>query len=292
MLMKKSVYIAILLTCVLTSAAISCAFAQTGSLLGVKPGDNFTYTFEVFWSSTDPNAIAPQEFSNMNQTLLIHMNVTDVGPTMASLNITTTLRGGTVTSEQGYVEVSRGGFVGAPLFIIGANLTAGGQVYPQSDPAAVAVGQAATPFTINETVNKVYLGTARPVNHYTESSANATSGDQEQKDLYYDQATGVLLEMTLGYTSTVSGESDSEHWKINQFNNAEVPSDGTDNGGSDGTTSNGALPSWLVPVVIAVVAVVVVVLIAAVMLRRRKKPEVQPSAPAQTPPSAPPGYEI
>lgn len=291
MLMKKSVYITILLACVLTSAAISGALAQTGSLLGVKPGDNFTYTFEVFWSSTDPNAIAPQEFSDMNQTLLIHMNVTDVGETMASLNITTTLRGGTVTSAPGYVEVSRGGFVGAPLFIIGANLTAGDQAYPQSDPAAVAVGQAATPFTINETVARTYLGTARPVNHYTESSTNATTGDQEQKDLYYDQATGVLLEMTLGYTSATSGESDSEHWKINQFNNAEVPSDGTDNDGTDGTTSN-ALPSWLVPVVIAVVAVVVIVLIVAIVIRRRGKPDVQTTAPAQTSPSAPSGYEI
>ena len=77
--MKKSIFIGILLACIIASAAIYGAWAQGESLLGVSAGDNFTYSFVVSWSSTDPNVVVPQEFSNMNQTLSIHFNVTDVG---------------------------------------------------------------------------------------------------------------------------------------------------------------------------------------------------------------------
>lgn len=284
--MKNSALFGILLISMIASAAVYSVWAQSEVLLGVKEGDNFTYSFVVNWSSTDPNAIVPQQFADMNRTLSIHMNVTSTGGTMANLDITTTMRDGTQTSEPGYVEVSRGGYVGAPLFIIGANLTAGNQVYPLSEPAAVAAGHSAMPFTINETITRTYLGTSKTVNHYTESSTNATTGDTEQKDAYYDQTTGVLMEMKLQFSSSSSGETDSEQWKITQFNNAVGPSDGTNNNGTDGTNSN-ALLSWLIPVVVAVVAVIVIVLIVVVMLRRRGKPKAQPSETTQTQPSTP-----
>jgi hypothetical protein len=288
--MKNSTLIGILLISIIASGAVYSVWAQNEVLLGVKEGDNFTYSFVVTWSSTDPNAIVPQQFADMNRTLSIHMNVTSTGGTMANLNITTTLRDGTQTTEPGYVEVARGGYVGAPLFLIGANLTAGNQVYPFSEPAAVAAGHSAMPFTINETITRTYLGASKTVNHYTESSTNATTNDTEQKDAYYDQATGVLMEMKLQFTSSSSGETDSEQWKITQFNNAVVPSDGTNNDGTGGTTDT--LPSWLIPVVIVVVAVVVIVLIVAVMLRRRGKPKAQTSETAQTQPSNPSTYDI
>src|SRR3990170_2293642 len=83
--MKNKVFIAMLLVCALTSAAVYGALAQGESLLGVKAGDNFTYSFEVYWSSTNPSKIVPQEFSNMNQTLSIHFNVTDVGSTIPNV---------------------------------------------------------------------------------------------------------------------------------------------------------------------------------------------------------------
>ena len=137
--MKNKVFIAMLLVCALTSAAVYGAWAQAESVLGVKAGDNFTYSFEVFWSSTDPNKVVPQEFSDMNQTLSIHFNVTDVGSTIAYVNITKLTRDGTQAVEQGFIEVSAGrGTDNAQLIIIGANLTAGDKAYPQSDPAAVS----------------------------------------------------------------------------------------------------------------------------------------------------------
>jgi hypothetical protein len=165
--------------------------------------------------------------------------------------------------------------------LIGANLTAGDQVYPQSDPAAVKAGAAPEPFTIGETLNKTYLGTSKTVNHYSSTETNQTTGDYVTRNAYYEQSTGVLMEMVIEHYWASLGETDSEHWKITQFNSAEAPS--TD-GNGDGATTDGGLPSWLVPVVAVVVVVVVAVLVVALVLMMRKKPKVQ----AETPPPAQP----
>lgn len=278
--MNNKILVAILIASTLISAAVCTAWAQTAPVLGVKDGDNFTYSFEVLWSSNNPSVVVPQEFSDMNKTISIHFNVTSAGGTMANLNITRMMRDGTQTSTQGYVEVVRGSGVEAQLFIIGANLTAGDKAYPEPDPAAVAAGAAAESFTITETLNKTYLGTSRPVNRYTERVTNSTTGDYVDRNAYYDQATGVLLEMTIGHFYSSLGETDSEHWKIIQFNSAETtPSDGTNGGGNDGSNSNNALPSWVVPIAIAAVVVVVIALVAVMVVHKRRR-KAAPQAPS------------
>jgi hypothetical protein len=282
--MKKTIFIGILMACIMTSAAVYGAWAQAETQLGVKAGDNFTYSFQVFWSSADPNVVVPQMFSDMNNTLSIHFNVTDVSATMANLNITRMARDGTQTNTIGYVEVLGGRGVEALLFIIRANLTAGDQAYPASDPAAVAAGAAAEPFKITDTLSKTYLGTSRVINHYTERVTNTTTGNYVDRNAYYEKETGILMEMTITHYFADVQETDSEHWMITQFNSAVAPS----NGGTDGTTSTDSLPAWVTPAVIVVVVVVVVALVAALMLSRRRKPKVQveaasQSAPPQTP---------
>src|SRR3990170_5428743 len=243
--MKNKVFVAMLLVCALTSAAVYGAWAQAESMLGVKAGDNFTYSFEFFWSSTNPSKIVPQEFSDINQTLSIHFNVTDVGSTIAYVNITTLTRDGNHVDEPGFIEVmsGRGVMLQLPMtqyyvsyaqFIIGANLTAGDKAYPQSNPAEVSAGVAAESFTITETATLTYLGTSREVNHYYNSTTDADG--TVIRDAYYDRATGVLLEMTISHSLAVNvDETDSEHWKITQFNSAETtPPNG---GGTGGTNS-------------------------------------------------------
>jgi hypothetical protein len=283
--MKNKVFLPIFLVCALTSVAVYGAWAQ--GVLGVKAGDNFTYSFEVFWRSTNPSMTVPQEFSQLNRTISIHVNVTDVGleAAVAYVNVTKTMRDGSQTSAFGLIGLASGNGVEAQLLIIGANLTAGDKAYPLSDPDAVKAGAAAASFTITETVTKTYLGTSKTVNHYFERINNATTGNYVDRNAYYDRETGILLEMTIEHYYADMDEIDSEHWKITQFNAVSTtPSDGT-NDGTDGTNSTGSFPSWLVPVVIVVVVVVVAALAAMVMLRRRRKAEVQ--APPQTPPQTP-----
>jgi hypothetical protein len=284
--MKKIIVVTILLVCAMSSAAVYSAWAQF-SMIGVKAGDNFTYSFSVFWSSTNPDVVVPAELSNLNQTISIHVNITDVGPTMAYVTTTSYSRDGTKTNDTGYVEVVAGrGTQNAQLLLIAANLTAGDKVYPSSDPAAVAVGAAAEPFTITETIDKTYLGIPMTVNHYFERVTNSTTGDYVNRDAYYDKATGIMLEMTFEHYYASAEEVDRENWKITQLNNAgTAPSDGGNNNGTNGTSNTG-LTDWLTIAVIAAVVVVVAALAVVIMMRRRKKPQTQtpPSESVTTPP--------
>jgi hypothetical protein len=276
--MKGKIFVAVLLVCALYSVVVFGVFAQVGSL-GVKAGDNFTYSFEAFWSSTNPSKVVPSEFSDMNKTRSIHVNVTDVGATIAYVDISKRMIDGTQVNTPGFVAVTTGHGVEAQLFIIEANLTAGDKAYPLSEGPPAA----AESFTITETITLTYLGTPREVNHYHESKTDANG--TVTRDAYYDRATGILLEMTLSHSLAVNmDEADSEHWKITQFNSAEAtPSDGT----GDGTGSTGVLPDWVLYAVIVVVIVVVAILVAVVVLRRRKKPEVQAPAPSPVQPQTP-----
>jgi hypothetical protein len=273
---KKTIFVTMLLVCALSTAVIYNARAQTPSVLGLKAGDNFTYSFEVIWTSTDPTQSVPQEFSDMNHTISIHVNVTDVGGTMAYVTITNVMTDGSSPSSQGFIDISSGRGVGAQLLVIGANLTAGDQAYPQSDAAAVTAGAAAAPFTISDTLNKTYLGALKMTNHYYERVTNSTTGDYIDRSAYYDRGTGVMLEMTLQHYYASLGETDTEHWMITQFNNAVAgPSDG---GSNNGSTSNSGLQYWLTVAAIAVAVVIVAVLAVIVMLRRKKQAQAPPPA--------------
>jgi hypothetical protein len=271
--MKNKMFIAILMVCALANVAIYGAWAQDEGVLGVKPGDNFTYIFEAFWSSTDPNKVVPQEFSNLNQTLSIHFNITDASGFTANVNITRSNRDGTQVLYPGFINVVTGRGVEAQLFIIQANLTAGDKAYPDSDPALVTAGVSAESFTISNTTTLSYLDVSREVNHYYESKTDANG--TVIRDAYFDRSTGVLLELTISHSFVVTpDETDSLHWKITQFNSAVVPSDG-----ADGSTSDGSLPDWVLYAVTAVVVIIIAALLAMLILRRRKKPDVQEPEP-------------
>jgi hypothetical protein len=278
--MKGKIFVTVFLVCALSSMVIFGVFAQAGSL-GVKAGDNFTYSFDVVWSSTNPSKVVPTEFSDMNKTRSIHVNVTDVGLTIAYVDISKRMIDGTQVNTPGFIVVTTGHGVEAQLFIIGANLTAGDEVYPLSEGPPAA----AESFTITETVTLTYLGTSREVNHYHESKTDVDG--TVTRDAYYDRATGILLEMTISHSFVVNvDETDSEHWKITQFNSVETPSDGTTDG-TNGTGSTGALPDWVLYAVIVAVVVVVAALAAVVVLRRRKKPEVEAPEPSPVEPQPP-----
>ena len=271
--MKNKVFVTILMVCALASVAIYGAWAQEEGVLGVKPGDNFTYSFEAFWSSTNPNQIVPQVFSDLNKTLSIHFNITDTSSFTAYVNVTRLNRDGTQVADIGFINVLTGRGLEAQLFIIQANLTTGDQAYPDSDPAAVTSGASAESFTISDTSTLTYLGVSREVNHYHESKTD--SDGTVIRDAYFDKTTGVLLELTISHSFVVTpDETDSEHWKITQFNSAVGPSDGT-----DGTNSTGSLPEWILYAVIVVVVVFIAALLVMLMLRRRKKPDVQEPEP-------------
>ena len=261
------------MVCGLASVAVYGAWAQDEGVLGVKAGDNFTYSFVASWSSTDPNQIVPQIFSDLNKTLSIHFNITDTSSATAYVNVTRLNRDGTQIADVGFINVLSGRGLEAQLFIIQANLTAGDKAYPDSDPDAVSAGASAESFTISDTTTLTYLGTSREVNHYHETKTD--SDGTVIRDAYFDKTTGVLLELTISHSLVVTpDETDSEHWKITQFNSAVGPSDG-----ADGIDSTGSLPDWVLYAVIVVVVVIIAAVVAILVLRRRKKPDVQEPEP-------------
>ena len=268
--MKKRILIAMIMSFVLISVAVFCAWAQDATMVGVKAGDNFTYRFYVLWSSTGTGQVVPEELSDWNRTISIHLAVTDVVPTIAYIETTRTMSDGTNSSSQGFIDVNSGRGVDAQLFIIGANLAAGDKAYPESTAEAVAAGAAAASFTIDETLTRSYLGTSRTVNRCSERTTNVTSGDSGSTDAYYDKETGILLEMNTENFLADTKETLSLHWKIIQFNSAAASPDET-----DGTDSTSWLPSWFVPVVIVVPIAVVAVLAVAIFFRRRNKRRTQ-----------------
>ena len=271
--MKKRVFASMIMVFALTSVAVLGAWAQAPSMVGVKVGDNSTYSFYVLWSSTNSSLVVPQEISDWNKTISTSLNVTDVGSTMVYVDITETMNDGTNTSSQGFVSVNSGLGVGAQLFVIGANLTAGEKAYPGSTADAVEAGAAAESFTIDETVSRTYLGASKTVNHYSERVTNATTGNYVDRNAYYDKETGILLEMTLEHFYADTDETLSQHWKIVQFNSAVAPSDETDE--TDATDASSSLPTWFVPAVIVTLIVVVAVFAVVVVLRRRSKGRAQ-----------------
>jgi len=278
--MKKTAFIAILMVFALGSGAIYGATAEDFSYLGVEAGDNFTYSFAVFWTAADTSKIVPQDFAEGNNTLSIHFNVTTVGVSSVTMNISNRMRDGTESVlEARPLNVLTGYGVDTQYIIISANLSAGEKAYPQSDPAAVKAGAEAESFTIDETINRTYLGTSKTVNHYSEKVTNTTTGSYIDRNAYYDKETGVLMEMTIEQYYADLQETYSQHWKISQFNSANIPSDGTSDG-TNGTDSNG-WSQWLLPFVIVVV-VIVAVLMVVVVLKRRKKVQAPTEAVVQT----------
>ena len=268
--MKGKIFVASLLVCILSSVLVLGVAAQVG-FVGVKAGENFTYSFEVLWSSTNPSVFVPSEFSDMNKTRSIHINVTSASDVFVNVDLSKRMIDGTEVDTQGFINVVTGRALEAQLFIIGANLTAGDTAYPQSDPAAVSAKAAAEPFTIDDTVTRTYLGASRTVNHYTEKVINVTTNNYVDRNAYYDKETGVLMEMTLTQYYADAEETYSQRWRITQFNSAVAPSDGTSDG-TDGTGSTGGFPNWVLPAAIVAVVVVVAALLAALLLRKQKNP--------------------
>src|SRR3990170_6153198 len=166
--MRKKILFAVFLVCALTCATVYSAWAQVAVVLGVAVGDDFTYSFEVFWSTTNSSRTVPEEFIQLNQTRSIHVGVTNVEGTLASVNITRTGVDGSTSVSDGVIDVSSGQGIDAFGLIIGANLNQNDAAYPLGTNLGYS-------FKIGETVTRTYLNVAREVNHYEANITNAAN---------------------------------------------------------------------------------------------------------------------
>ena len=98
-------------------------------VVGVSAGNVFEYDMVDHWSSTLDTL--PAEFSQVNQTDVITVTVTDVNSTAVSSQISTSYLNGTTQSADVACNIDTGDCTGGPPFI-GANLGANDLVNPSA----------------------------------------------------------------------------------------------------------------------------------------------------------------
>jgi len=188
----------LLLTAIMASSIIPIAAQRT---VGVHVGDWFEYgTVEFNWTSNDPGAAPPSEWTEMNGTEWMRTTVQEISGTNITGQIIVHYTNGSETTEEYLLDVDTGQGNGTILFIA-ANLGAGDLVY--TDPTTFYPGA-----TINETISRPYLGQSVEVNHL-----NLTI-EYEYPDwfhyiwrinLYWYKSSGALCEFQMYYYNWTSG---------------------------------------------------------------------------------------
>ena len=209
--MKKGLTLAIAFFLIL-GVALNSVSAQ--SMLGVSEGDTFKYDIIYYWSSTTPGGIAPAELRAINQTEFFQVTVNKTMSTTVQLDTLWRFDNGTEITGSDFAEVSQGALGG--IYIYAANLTAGSLLFPSGD----------LPWRINSTTFREYDGNFRETNYIEVNNTNVDDKVYSHMSLYFDKATGILVEFTLTEveeihpTQTVTQHVvliDSNVWVIPEF---------------------------------------------------------------------------
>jgi hypothetical protein len=199
-----------LILCIASLTLVGTVQAQTITA-GVSPGMVFDYHVLSYWSSSDSYASIPQDLNAVNQTAHVEVRISDVNSTHVATANPYYFNNGTNYMDRGIVNLNTGegyGFVA----IIGANLNVGDLIHPQGTDG----------LTILDQPNRSYESGSRATNHVRIVDNNATAGYTATRDLYFDKATGILVEQ-VDRTETTSDpiEVSQITWKIDSTFNVE-----------------------------------------------------------------------
>jgi hypothetical protein len=159
---------------------------------GVTVGDEFTYSINGYFSSTDPNVTVPEAFMEINMTEWLKVIVTDVADQDVTVNTTWHFTNGTELNATSSINVDTGipyptnGFY--PIYA--ANLKANDYIRPHGPDRS----------TINETSTRQYASGTRETNRRTISIQSYDENDPtrtwiETPTIYFDKQTGMLVEL-------------------------------------------------------------------------------------------------
>jgi len=183
--------------------------------VGVEAGDWAKYSITATWQSTDPNAIKPPQFEELEKIEWVKVEVQSVSDTNITLLQTYHFENGT---DQTLPLVSVDMATQFVTIVIPSNLTEG-DVIP---------GTAAS---INGTIVRSYAGVNRNVNYI--SFSISSFGMNITQIMYWDKATGILCEMLMetstptdSYVTTIStllNMTETNMWKITPKPFIETP---------------------------------------------------------------------
>ena len=158
-------------------------------LVGVKVGDVAKYgNFRSLWGSESPTAVPPQILYNVNDTLFVVNTVLDVSNITVSFESRTIYRNGTEHVEVKSVDVIYGSSLGN-LPIVAAGLKAGDRV---------SLAEDFPPYRVNSTSLREYCGVMRETNLLNVTQVYTYTAFRTK--LYWDKATGLLMEYVVHYT--------------------------------------------------------------------------------------------
>jgi hypothetical protein len=215
--MIKRLAVVTLLLGLLCFTMVGATFAQTVSP-GVSQGNTFTYDVKAFWSSTDANVTVPDSAVQTNMTDWYRVTITGVSGADISLTTTWHFTNGTEVPANGSVNVETGMYQGPFWTIIAGNLNQGDRIHP-TGPDQV---------TINSTANRDYSSGGRSTNHLSLQFQYYDTNDPthtytEYTNTYFDQQTGMLVELDDQQVYSNPSQTVTITWKIQDSNVWTVP---------------------------------------------------------------------
>ncbi len=199
-----------IILCIASLAFVGTVQAQTITP-GVSPGMDFDYHVTSYWSSTDSYASIPQDLIEVNQTTHVEVRIGEVNETTVLTTAPYYFKNESAYLDRGYINLYTGegqGFVA----VIGANLNVGDTIHPSGTDG----------LTILDVTTRNYESGARETNHVRIQDINETAGYKATRDLYFDKATGILVEQVdRTETTTDPIEVSQITWKLDSTTNIE-----------------------------------------------------------------------
>ena len=183
------------------------ASAQT-VVAGVSKGETFDYSYSLLWASSDPSAIPPSDYLELNNTKQIQFRITNVSGSNISVDYIRNFENGTQSVESGSVNIASG-TVTIPygFLMISANLSKNQGIYPSGGHQV-----------ITDTVMRSYPSGQRETNV-------VIGGDTSSKTVTdFDKIKGIAVDYTYeiyetsgNYNSTTTEKlvnTNSDVWSV------------------------------------------------------------------------------
>ncbi len=187
--MKLTAYLTTLIIALLLIVSVQTALAQD-ILVGLKPGDTFTYSVTGSYSSNAPVTDVPGEVINAEASDYFKVTVTNVSSPNIGYTWVWHFINGTEQTGDGITNIEiPSESVGPFTLIVSANLTTNDSIHPHFGPT----------IKFNETFRYTYTNYTRQTNRLQTQNQEANNQTSTIKyrtvntDTYYDQQTGMMV---------------------------------------------------------------------------------------------------
>jgi hypothetical protein len=179
--MKIKLAEAAIILFLLTVSLTGTAFAQN-AIVGVNPGNKFTYSYNITWTSTDPNAQVPAADIALNNTEFVQIGIENVTGTLINADFTRQYKNGTTTKQNGNIDVNSQILeIPYSVLVIRAFANTNEKIYPAGGYP-----------TLNETEFRTYpTGRVETIRYH---SSMGSETNNQTTEIFFDRARGVGLE--------------------------------------------------------------------------------------------------